>query len=437
MGEERENSIDTKRRGKVFVISPPSYLINAQYYAAIAENLGYEVRLNETAEAGKTFIEIKSFKPDFLIMRATFEKFRTQLEFLDKLKQSFPSIKVIVTGEPFLTYNNNVTYENPYIDYAIMGEAEYAIKDILDGVPDCEVLGICYSNEYMQSIKNEQRPCIENLDDLPFPARHLSKKNKFVTIEVSRGCPCHCFFCLATPINSSNVRMRSTDSIIKEIKECIEKFDTKNIFFKADLFNFDRAWVNDLCKKIIENNIKIKWSCDIVPNNVDGNMIKLMKESGCELCKLGIESGSPDILSKIGKNINQKSIKQTVDLLKKYKIKTKGYFIIGLPWETEDTAEETINFAKSLKLDDAIFNIGVPFPGTKFFIHAMLNKLFPAQTQFMNSFRQALVKSHKLSKERIAELRILADKKLHPDFLWQLKDIWKQLIKKFSIILPK
>ena len=156
MSKKEQNSVETKKRGKVFIIAPPSYLINAQYYASIAEKLGYEVRLNETLEANKSFIEIKNFNPNFIVMQVTFDKFRSQLEFLEKLKQNLPSIKIITAGEPFLTYNNNVTYENPYIDYAIMGEVEYTLRDILDGVPDCEIFGICYSNEYMQAIKKFQ-----------------------------------------------------------------------------------------------------------------------------------------------------------------------------------------------------------------------------------------------------------------------------------------
>lgn len=433
MPDKEENLLDTKARGKVFITSPLSYIINGEYYAAIAKSLGYEVKLNNSNEALETLNEIKNFTPDFLVMQMTFDKFRLQLEFLQNLKSAFPSIKIIATGEPFLTYINNVTYENPFIDYAIIGEAEYTLKDILDGLPDSEILGITYTDDNMQSAKNELRPLIENLDNLPFPARQLIKNRKELTIEVSRGCPFHCFFCLTSPIYGNKLRIRSVDNVIKELKECVNKFKAKKVFFKSDYLNFDINWLTDLCSKIIEEGVKIDWSCNIVPNNLDENLVKLMKKSGCTQCNIGIESGSEEILEKIGKNTTKEGIKSTVSLLKKYKIKTKGYFILGLPWETEETAEETTNFALELDTDEAVFNIGIPFPGTDFFVYGMLNKLFAPQTQFSNAHKNALVKTHTLTKERISELRDIAEKKFYSRPKLIIKSFFKRLFLKTQL----
>jgi radical SAM superfamily enzyme YgiQ (UPF0313 family) len=99
--------------------------------------------------------------------------YKSDMEFLLRAKELLPSVKIIVKGTPFLTYNMNVTYENPFISYVIVGEAEYTLRDILNGVPDNEILGICYTDDNMQAVKNEPRPFIEDLDNLPFPARHL------------------------------------------------------------------------------------------------------------------------------------------------------------------------------------------------------------------------------------------------------------------------
>ncbi len=428
----KENTQNVNR-GKVFIISPPAYLINAQYCASISENAGFETKLNTSERIEQSLSDIKEFSPNYIIFRVTFDKFRVQLEFMEKIKKLIPSCKIIALGEPFFTYNNNVTYENPYIDYVILGEVEYTLRDILEGVSDNEILGISYTDDNMQSIKNEPRPFIENIDNLPMPARHLTKDNKEITIEISRGCPCHCFFCLSAPLNGKILRHRTVDSVISELFECINKYGTQKVHFKSDIFNYDKNWVTQLCNKIIKNKFNIKWSCDIVPKNIDENTIKLMKESGCELCRLGIESGSEEILAKTGKNVTKNDIETTVKLLKKYKIKTKAYYIIGLPWDTEETVQETTEYAIKLDTDDAIFNIGIPFPGTDFFVYGMLNKLFSDKTQFVDIHKNALVRTHKLSKERIVKLRDEAEKKFYYRPKYMLKNLLSVFYNKFRI----
>ena len=164
---DKDNTKNVNNRGRVLIISPRSYLINAQYFGAISEMLDYETKISTTDKIEQALSEIKEFSPNFIVIKVTFDKFRVQLEFMQNVKQILPSCKIIALGEPFLTYNNNVTYENPYIDYVIFGEAEYTLRDILEGEQDNEILGISYTDDNMQSVKNEQRPFIENLDNLP------------------------------------------------------------------------------------------------------------------------------------------------------------------------------------------------------------------------------------------------------------------------------
>ena len=321
-----QDDLKEKYRGKVYFINPQSL-----YLPAIAENLAYNVRLNTSGFDENILGEVEEYNPDFLVADLSFQKFRVELVTLENIKKSLPSLKIIVTGEPFLTYNRNVTYENPYIDYVITGEAEYTLRDILDGVPDNEILGILYTDDSMQSIKNEPRAYIENLDELPLPARHLIDDNSSVNIELSRGCPCYCSFCLKTPIEGKLIRCRTVNSIINEIKDCVKKYNTKQVYFKSCFINYSKNFLKELCNAIIENGLKIKWSCDIFPNDIDEELVKIMKKSGCTLCKIGVETGSKEILTKLGRNITKESIKNTVELFKKYKIKLCTYFIIGFP----------------------------------------------------------------------------------------------------------
>ncbi len=148
------------------------------------------------------------------------------------------------------------------------------------------------------------------MDNLPFPARHLVDNSIYKrpdngqvqgVIKVSRGCPYHCFFCLATPVSGAKVRMRSAENIIAEIKECVEKYNIKNFLFWSDIFNINRDWTIDLCKKIIESGLKITWSANTRANTMDDEMASYMYKSGCRLVSIGVESGSQEILDNIGK----------------------------------------------------------------------------------------------------------------------------------------
>ncbi|MBR6126604.1 radical SAM protein [bacterium] len=448
MEEERKQIYN--KRGKVLLIYPPSPVLNREdrcqqptkdlivipplpptdllYLAAIAEECGYEARVKDYSEGGNLLNDVQEFAPNFIVANIAMPTYKTDMEALARIKQTFPNIKIIVKGAPFLTYNTNVTYENPFVDYVIYGEAELTLKEILDGVPNEEILGICYTDDNMQPVKNDPRPFIENLDSLPFPARHLVDNSKYkrpdngkvqAVIKVSRGCPYHCFFCLATPVSGANVRKRSVENIIAEIKECVEKYNITNFIFWSDIFNIDRDWTINLCKKIIDSGLKITWSANTRANTMDDEMAAWMYKSGCRLCSIGVESGSQEILNNIGKKITLDEIRNTVKILKKNKIKIYNYFVIGLPWETEKTVEETIKFAIELDSNFISFYTATPLPGTKYFAYAMMNKLISGELDFTNSYYEPVVKAHDLTKERIFELHKSAIKRyyLRPKFI--------------------
>lgn len=439
------------RKKRVFLIYPPSPVLNREdrcqqptkdllvipplpptdlmYLAAIAEKCGFEAKIEDYSLSDGFIADLKDFSPDYLVVNVATPTFKSDMEIIAQAKALMPNLITIVKGAPFLTYNTNVIYENPFIDYVIVGEAELTFRDILSGVPDSEILGICYRDN-LQGIKNEPRPFNENLDKLPFPARHLVDNNAYrrpdnnkvqAVIKVSRGCPYHCFFCLASPVSGVKVRTRTPQSILAEIRECVVKYNIKHFLFWSDIFNFDREWTIDLCKRIIESGLKITWSSNTRADTMDDEMAKLMYKAGCRLVSIGVESGSQEILDKIGKKINLDNIRNTVKILKKNKIKIYNYFVIGLPWETEKTVEETIKFAIELDSNFVSFYTATPLPGTRFFAYAMLNKLAEGQLTFDNAYYQPAVRSHELSKERIFELHKQAVKRfyLRPKFIFK------------------
>ena len=448
------SSMDTSqkekiRRKKILLIYPPSPVMNREdrcqqpttellvipplpptdlmYLAAIAEKCGYEAKIKDYSLGGNLIDDLKNFTPDYVLANVATPTFKADMEALLNAKRILPNVITIAKGAPFLTYNTQVVYEHPYVDYVITGEPELTLKDILSGVENKDILGICYSENF-QGVKNELRPFNENLDILPFPARHLIDNSIYrrpdndkvqAVIKVSRGCPYHCFFCLATPVSGAKVRTRSAENIISEIRECIEKYNITNFLFWSDCFNFNRNWAVELCNKIIESGLKFTWSSNTRADTMDEELAKLMYKAGCRLVSIGVESGSQEILNNIGKNVTLDKIRDTIKVLKKNKIKIYNYFVIGLPWETEKTVEETIKFAIELDSDFISFYTAVPLPGTKFFAYVMMNKLVDENFNFEGAYYIPSVRSHELSKERIFELHKKAVKKfyLRPRFI--------------------
>ena len=437
------------KKGRVLLIYPPSPVINREdrcqqptkellvipplpptdlmYLASIAESCGFEAIIRNYSQGGDFEADLKEFQPNYLVANIATPTFQSDMMAVKLAKEIVPSICTIVKGAPFLTYNTNTIYENPFIDYVIIGEAELTLKDILDGVPDNEILGICY-RENFQPIKNDKRPFIENLDILPFPARHLVDNSIYrrpdngkvqAVVKVARGCPFHCFFCLATPVSGAKVRTRSPENIVAELKECVEKYNIKNFLFWSDIFNFNREWTLELCQKIIESGLKITWSSNTRADTMDEEMARMMYKSGCRLVSIGVESGSQKMLDNIGKKITLDDIRNTVKILKKNKIKIYNYFVIGLPWESEETVEETIKFAIELDSNFISFYTATPLPGTKYFAYAMLNRLVEGNLDFRSAYYEPVVRSEHLSKERIFELHKQAVKRfyLRPKFI--------------------
>ena len=412
---------------KELLVIPPLPPTDLMYLASIAESCGFEAIIRDYSQGGDFEADLKEFQPNYLVANIATPTFQSDMMAVKLAKEIVPSICTIVKGAPFLTYNTNTIYENPFIDYVIMGEAELTLKDILDGVPNCDILGICY-RENFQPVKNDKRPFIENLDILPFPARHLVDNSIYkrpdngkvqAVIKVARGCPFHCFFCLATPVSGAKVRTRSPENIVAELKECVEKYNIKNFLFWSDIFNFNREWTLELCQKIIESGLKITWSSNTRADTMDDEMAKMMYKSGCRLVSIGVESGSQKMLDNIGKKITLDNIRNTVKILKKNKIKIYNYFVIGLPWETEETVEETIKFAIELDSNFISFYTATPLPGTKYFAYAMLNKLVEGNLDFRSAYYEPVVRSEHLSKERIFELHKQAIKRfyLRPKFI--------------------
>ncbi len=414
---------------KELLVIPPLPPTDLLYLAAIAEQVGLEAYVRDYSLGGDFEKDLEEIKPDYLLANIATPTLNNDLECFITAKKILPKIVTIAKGAIFLTKNSEIMLKNKAISYIIYGEPEETLKELLQKEKEPkDILGLWYREGFIVKFSGV-RPFIENLDELPFPARHLIDNNIYrrpdnnkvqAVIKVSRGCPHHCYFCLATPMSGNKVRMRSADNIIAEIRECITKYNIKNFIFWSDIFNQDREWTMHLCEKIIKSGLKFTWSANTRADTADERMAKMMYRAGCRLVSIGSESGSQFILDKIGKNITLNEIRDTVKAFKKAKIKIYNYFVLGLPWEDEVTAAATIDFAIELDTDFVSFYTAVPLPGTRFYNYA-IKELHEDIENYDNAYYQPVLKTYSLSKERILELNKIAVKSFYLRPLYILK----------------
>jgi anaerobic magnesium-protoporphyrin IX monomethyl ester cyclase len=238
--------------------------------------------------------------------------------------------------------------------------------------------------------RNPDRPFLPNLDDLPVPMYGLlplSKyrmplmKGAFSFVVTSRGCPAGCKYCIKHVSYQNSVRLLSPRRIVEEISQLYD-FGIRNIHMYADLFTVNREQVMGLCELILKEGLKIRWTCNSRVDYVDSEMLKMMGRAGCWMISWGIESGNEQILRKAAKGANPKKAHQALTWARAAGIKNWGYFIIGLPGETVETIRETIDLAKTLPLELALFHIAAPYPGTPFFFEVIENGWFREGTQW-------------------------------------------------------
>jgi radical SAM superfamily enzyme YgiQ (UPF0313 family) len=239
-------------------------------------------------------------------------------------------------------------------------------------------------------VRNPDRNFIPNLDDLPLPMHHLLPLDKYRTpvikgtyqfIVTSRGCTAGCIYCIKHVSYQAGLRLRSPENVVAEI-EMLVNLGVSNIHMYADLFTANRDQVIGICKLIVEKGLKITFTCNSRVDYVDEEMLQWMAKAGCTVISWGIESANEEILKKARKGTTADRARQSVKWANKYGIRNLGYFIVGLPGETRESIQETIDFSKTLPLDLAIFHIAAPYPGTPFFFMVMENNWFRPGTRW-------------------------------------------------------
>ncbi|MEW6200461.1 MAG: radical SAM protein [bacterium] len=335
----------------------------------------------EQMTIGELLKRLLQYNPDFVGFTAYTFQINEAAITAAAVKKVLPHATTLIGGYHATPVPVETLKKFPSFDVVIHGEGEQTLNYLIDAVSGSGDLsaieGVCYRNGDQIKL-NPSRALIQNLDTLSFPAYNLMPMGKYkgyytvfllryrpALLLTARGCPYQCTFCYK--LTGSKYRVRSIDSIMEEIKRDLKDFNVNQILITDESFTLKRDRVILFCERLLGNGImkKIKWVCQTRVDHVDAELLKLMKRAGCHTICFGVESGNQEILDKIGKNMKLDAAEEAIRMTKHAGILTFSNFIIGLPYETKQTVQDTINFAIRLDSHMVTFALLTPYPGTK------------------------------------------------------------------------
>ncbi len=450
---------------KVCLINPPYLLpdnwkgiirvsqqLGLAYVAAALEKEGHQISMidcvaedwkdahNEDGRkyAGLSFAELREkimdISPDAVgITTFTSQKW-SALQAANIAKDIDKKI-VVFMGGPHISVRLEDCLSNENVDFVVMGEGEIstveAISALQNGNSLSKVKGIGFK-ENGRIMINGRRELIENLDELPFPARHLLPMEKYfeaarsmqtarasnkrwASMITSRGCPYSCIFCSIHLSMGKKWRSRSPENVIKEIEELVSKYGIEEINFEDDNMSLNRQRMEKICDMVIDRKINIKWNCPngLRADTLDELLLRKMKAAGCTGIFVAAESGVQEVVDKIvGKGLDLKKVENAVLLCKKVGISVGVFFVLGLPGEKKDDMKKTIEFGRKLRKMGAgacSFFVANPFYGTR--LHDIARKSgyltredgVDIESGFLNL--EAMIKTPDFSPEEVKALR--------------------------------
>lgn len=356
-------------------VPPLSLLI----VAALMEREGVEVDLIDMEAEGLSYSEtlerIRVFAPDLLGFTVTTWSFHSVLSWINKFK-SDTEIPVLVGGEHLRLYPRETMSHNA-IDFCIVGEAELPLPEFIRAFREGSAFEGIKSLGFRKNgniVVDRTIQYVEDLDSVPFPARHLikneryenvlSRKKNFTALISSRGCPFNCAFCTH---NHQKYRARTPENVVDEIEYNLKLYNIRDFDIYDSTFTADEQRVIRICEEIRRRRLEVGFTVRSRVDVVSKKMIDSLKSAGCHTILYGIESSNPDILKMMNKRISPELVMETVNYTKRQGIKTLGFFLFGFPGETRQTIEDTITFSLNLPLDYALFSILLPLPDTEIY----------------------------------------------------------------------
>ncbi len=362
-------------------IHPP---LSLAYLGAVLERAKHEVKIIDAAAERysiKKITEIISnYRPQLIGLTSNIANALICQLTAIKCKKLFPEVTLVIGG-PWASTNEQHLIDRRIADIVVKGEAEITILELISALEHrsdlVKVPGIVFKNSHGETVTTATRPLIENLDELPFPAWHLLSKpskynylhrgKRFYPILTSRGCPYQCIHC-SKNIFGSRWRARSVENVIEEVKYLKKEFNIDEILIADDTFTQNQTRAFKILLKIarLPFRVKIQFSNGVRADLINDVLLDAMKYAGVYRIMLGIESGNQEIVTQIGKGLTLQKVEKLASSLKKrFYFTTVGNYMLGHPFDSIKTINETVNFSKKISFDYAFFYKNVVFPGTK------------------------------------------------------------------------
>lgn len=371
--------------------------IGLLYLATMLKNASINVFICDEHVHDNVQKMITEVNPDIIGITVTSPLLPRATQITKKAKSL--GIKVILGG-PHISALPKESLADTGADVAVIGEGEYTLLELCQQSDWKKIKGIALQTNNTISL-NPPRQAISDLDALPFIQRDLValEKYKYDTelgfilqpnetmfrIFATRGCPYHCTTCASHNIFGHQYRNRSPQNIIEEIKEIISKWNVKNFTFIDDDFTLNKSFLHEFCSLLIAEKIQIQWVC-LARIGIESKTFTLMKKAGCQMIGFGVESGSNKILEGINKQITTQDAIHTFHKANKIGIKTRTFFIVGLPGETNEDFKESIQLAYKLKPTFLWAAIFLPLPGSILFKKLSKQKDFTIDWNDPNSY---------------------------------------------------
>lgn len=373
-----------RKHFKETVIQP--YPIWAAYALAVLREEGFTPLFLDCMVEGlnieQTLQRIAELKPDLVVIETSTPSIETDLNTAKEVKQTLGLKTALI--DCHATYFHKELIKEPYIDFVIRGEFEVTLahlaKTIRDGGSLRDVLGVTWKKPTGEIAVNSDRPLIENLDSLPYPARNLVDQTKYrqelchykpyFQVWTSRGCPYNCIFCLwPRCLWRGKTRFRKISKVVDEIVHLQKKYGAREIWIYDDTFNLSIKRVMDFCNELLARNVRTHWLCQFRPDKQNSpELFKLMKKSGCRLVVFGVESGSQYLLDhSIDKGLTLDEARNAIKWCKEAGIEAHAAFVLGVPGETRETVRQTYEFIQEVQPDRFQVSVATPYPGTRWY----------------------------------------------------------------------
>lgn len=402
------------------------------YAAAVLEKDNQEVQLVDGIAEGLTprqFLQkVIEFKPELVLLEVATSSFNVDMAMAQEIKKSLPDCKLAFCGLHIFMYDPRFLEENPLVDYVVEGEYEYTLRDLVRLLSEGQDLSGCLGLYYRKEgkvVHTGKRPLIANLDELPWPARHFLPMDKYhdnpggipdpcLQVHSSRGCPFQCVFCAWPQImyGDHSYRVRNPVDVVDEIAWCKEKYGIKSFYIDDDTFNIGKPRLLKFAEELKKRNLCLPWAAMARSDTCDFDTLEKLRDAGMVAIKYGVESGDQEIVNASGKNLNLETLRKAVKRTKELGVKVHLTFTFGLPGETYETAERTIQLALGLDPDSLQFSLTTPYPGSKFF--EMLESkghLLSKDWDLYDGYNNAVTRTDELGPEELVKILRDAEKR--------------------------